>query len=359
MKITRVRHWREDVPLTRPYTIAFATRETVELVFVRLESSDGKVGLGSAAPVPDITGEDLDSCVAALDAHLASLVGRDPRHLGAGCGWAATLLGATPAARAAVDMALHDLFGHSVGVSVVDLLGRCHDALPTSITIGIKSTAEALEEAAEYLGRGFRHLKVKTGHDIDEDEARLEALRAAVGPDVHIRIDGNQGYDPMAARRLGPLAERLGLELVEQPLPRGAENAMRQLDAPLRRRIAADESAHDARDVLGLTVPSADGEPACGIVNIKLMKCGGITGALAIARIAEAASIDLMWGCMDESRISIAAALHAAFACPRTRYLDLDGSLDLARDPATGGFSLEGGIMRPLDRPGLGVDLVE
>src|SRR5499425_3765751 len=96
-------------------------------------------------------------------------------------------------------------------------------------------------------------------------------------------------------------------------------------------------------------------EPACGIYNIKLMKGGGIRPALRIAAIAETAGIELMWGCMDESRISIAAALHAAFASPATRYLDLDGSLDLARDVADGGFVLENGVMRTTGAPGLGV----
>jgi L-alanine-DL-glutamate epimerase-like enolase superfamily enzyme len=145
--------------------------------------------------------------------------------------------------------------------------------------------------------------------------------------------------------------------LVEQPLPRGAEADLRQLDPSLRRLVAADESVHTAKDALALAVAEPDGDPACGILNIKLMKCGGITGARAIATIAETAGIDLMWGCMDESAISIAAALHTAFASPATRYLDLDGSFDLARDPASGGFTIENGIMRPLGLPGLGVSL--
>ncbi len=118
-------------------------------------------------------------------------------------------------------------------------------------------------------------------------------------------------------------------------------------------RIAADESLHGESDALGAR--RAAGDPACGIYNIKLMKCGGIWPALRIAAIAETAGVALMWGCMDESRISIAAALHAAFASPATRYLDLDGTLDLARDVVEGGFTLENGVMRTTGAPGLGV----
>ena len=357
MKITDVRHWREDVPLLRPYTIAFATRDTVELVYLRWETDTGLVALGSAAPVPDITGESVDDCIAALDRHHEAFLGHDPRHLGSLCRRAERTLGATPAARAAIDIAAHDLLGQVLGVPTVDVLGRCHDALPTSITIGIKSTDEAIEEAREYLDRGFRHLKVKTGHDLDADIARLRSLRAAVGPDVTVRIDGNQGYDLEATRRLEPLARELDLELIEQPQRHGDEAAMRRLPASLRRQIAADESVQSPADAVALAAACEDGEPTCGILNIKLMKCGGISAARAIASTAEAAGLHLMWGCMDESAISIAAALHAAFASPATRYLDLDGSFDLAKDPARGGFTVEEGIMRPLDQPGLGVRL--
>ena len=126
---------------------------------------------------------------------------------------------------------------------------------------------------------------------------------------------------------------------------------MRRLPTSLRKRIAADESLIDARAAVQLTAPPQ----ACGIFNIKLMKCGGISPALAIGAVAEAADIELMWGCMDESIVSISAALHVALASPATRYLDLDGSLDLARDVVDGGFVLEDGYMRTTDRPGLGV----
>ena len=122
----------------------------------------------------------------------------------------------------------------------------------------------------------------------------------------------------------------------------------------MRRKIALDESLLTSSDAIRLAAPPA----ACGIFNIKLMKCGGVYEALRIATIAECAGIELMWGCMDESRISIAAALHAALACPATRYLDLDGSFDLARDVAEGGFHLRDGLLSISDAPGLGLTLV-
>jgi L-alanine-DL-glutamate epimerase-like enolase superfamily enzyme len=231
------------------------------------------------------------------------------------------------------------------------MLGRAHEALPTSITIGIKPTADALAEAREYLERGFRVLKVKLGHELEEDIERVTRLRELVGPGVTLRVDPNQGYTPAKLLRFVEETGELSIEFLEQPLPARDVAALRALPAELRERVAADESLLDETDALELVRP----EPACGIFNIKLMKCGGIQPARGIARIAELAGVRLMWGCMDESRISIAAALHAALASPATRYLDLDGSLDLERDVVRGGFALEGGVLRTLDAPGLGV----
>ena len=352
MNITQVEAWRESLALTRPYTIAYQTTSDVELFFVRIGAESGLVGLGSAAPVEAITGETAEACAAALEG-LDGLKGTDVRHLGRLTREAERHLGKTPAARAAVDMALHDLFARHLGVPLADVLGRCHDALPTSITIGIKSTEEALEEAEEYVGRGFRHIKVKLGHSLEADVERLRKLREGVGADVRIRVDANQGYTVEETRQLGGMIEALDLELIEQPLPEADVEAMRGLPPDVRRLLAADESLHGERDALRLASEPA----ACGIFNIKLMKCGGVTPGLRIARIAEAAGIELMWGCMDESAISIAAALHAAYASPATRYLDLDGHLDLARDLATGGFTLRDGRLRLTSEPGLGVRL--
>jgi L-alanine-DL-glutamate epimerase-like enolase superfamily enzyme len=258
---------------------------------------------------------------------------------------------ATPAARAAIDMALHDLLAQHLGIPLVELLGRAHHALPTSITIGIKGVDDTLEEAREYLGRGFKVLKVKLGHDLELDIERLSRLRESLQPTPLIRVDPNQGYN---AATVGDFVRRtasLGIEFIEQPMPADDVDAMRALPEELRARVAADETLLSESDALQLVRPPR----ACGIFNIKLMKCGGIWSGMRIASIAELAGIELMWGCMDESIISISAALHAAFASSATRYLDLDGSLDLARDVVSGGFELKDGVMRTLDRPGLGV----
>ena len=353
MRIVDVESWTHASDLTRPYTIAFASTSSVELEFVRIVTETGLAGFGSAAPAEEITGETSAACRAALSPEsLEFLRTQDARHLGRLLGDVEARLKATPAARAAVDMALHDLVGKALGVPVVDLLGRCHDALATSITIGIKSVAETLEEADEYVGRGFRWLKVKLGKSTEEDLERIRKLRERFGETVTIRVDMNQGYDLAETAAFFGQVETMNIEFVEQPLPANDAMEMRTLAEGIRNRIAADESLHSPEDAFRLSAAEA-----CGIFNIKLMKCGGIRPARAIADVARAAGRELMWGCMDESVVSIAAALSVAYASPATRYLDLDGSFDLADDPAVGGFELDEGRMRLTDAAGLGVEM--
>ena len=322
MKIKKVTTWKEDLKLTRPYTIAYERIESVENLFVLIEGENGKIGIGAGSPAEDVTGESIQACETALTEQLEPiLVGADIRCCRSLLRRLGSQMADTPAARAAVDIALHDLLGNTIGLPLVDLLGRAHDALPTSITIGIKSVDETLDEATEYTGRGFRFLKVKTGINVDEDIERLVKLRRFVGPSVAIRVDANQGYSRSDYQRFFNETGKVDLEFVEQPMHRSDFDGMRSLPESVRKRSAADECLLSPKDALACLCPPYP----FGIFNIKLMKCGGIAPGLEIAAMAGHKGIDLMWGCMDESIVSIAAALHAALASPATKYLDLDG----------------------------------
>ena len=356
MKIAEIDVRVERFELLRPYTIAYDTVDAVSNVIVRLRGDRGPSGFGAAAPSAYVTGETEESCAAALQGEsLEWLLGQDVRTLPALCRELRQRLPANPAARAALDMALYDLLAQTLELPLADMLGRAHRKLPTSITIGIKPVENTLNEAEEYLARGFRVLKVKLGRSLEEDLERLHKLRERVGPAIQIRVDPNQGYDSEQVLRFVERTATLAIEFLEQPMPAGQVDALRALPSKVRGRIAADESLLDESDALDLVAPP----PACGIFNIKLMKCGGIHPALRIAAIAETAGIELMWGCNDESIISISAALHTALASPATRYLDLDGSLDLARDVVEGGFVLDEGYLRTNDEPGLGVKALD
>ena len=353
MKITSVETRFEHFELVRPYAISFRPMmDSVENGIVVITTDDGHVGFGAAAPEHFVTGETPEMCAAALNNEsLEWLLGRDVRELPALCRDLEARTPTAPAARAAVDVALHDLLAQKLGVPLVEMLGRAHVSLPTSITIGIKSLQETLDEADEYLGRGFRILKVKLGESLEPDLERLIKLREHIGSSSLIRVDPNQGYSAPDVVQFVERTTDLDIEFLEQPTAAKDIELMKALPQEIRSHVAADESLLNEANALTLVAPPK----ACGIFNIKLMKCGGIRPGLRIAAIAEASDVSLMWGCMDESIISITGALHAALSSPATRYLDLDGSLDLARDVVEGGFILEDGCLRTRDEPGLGV----
>lgn len=352
MRIKSVRAYCRNLALTKPYTIAYETIDSVENVFLEIELTNGLIGLGAANPDPDVVGESPKQTLQNLQSDwVVTLAGLEIESFHELIQQAQCHFPDAPGTVAALDIALHDAFGQYADVPVVELYGQKIQSLPTSVTIGIMNVADTLTEAAAYYRQGFRILKIKTGLNVDEDVERLEKLRELYGRSLTIRVDANQGYTLTQLQAFLSATQSLNLELIEQPLPVGQEDRLLALSSEIRQRMAADESLRDSETAHYLATPP----PPFGIFNIKLMKCGGIGAALNIARIAEPASISLFWGCNDESRISITAALHAAFACAHTRYLDLDGSFDLADDIVSGGFVVENGLMRLAGGAGLGL----
>lgn len=353
MNISKINFYKEDLDLVRPYTIAYKTISSVDNLFVEIELSNGVIGLGASSPSKSVVGDDVQSSLEKIqDEGLDWLVGKDITHFNALLEEARTRYWNSKGIYAAVDIALYDAFCKYLGISLSSFLGVHHQSMPTSITIGIKNVEETLIEAEEYIERNFSYLKVKLGHSVEEDVERLVKLREKYGNEIYIRVDANQGYSVEDLHSFYKQTKTLELELIEQPLLASQIEESRNLPQNIRALIAADESLVDAKSALSLIGPPN----ACGIFNIKLMKCGGISNALEIAKTAAYNDISLMWGCNDESVISITAALHTALSCPHTKYIDLDGSLDLAKDVVTGGFKIENGVMCPeREVKGLGV----
>ena len=353
MKIKNIKVWTADLVNTKPYTIAFKTIDEVLNAFVEITLDNGVTGIGAASPSEYVTNESFEQCEKALEENnIQFLIGRDIRELNQLTFEIWKELPKNPAARAALDIALYDAYTKFLGVPLVKYLGQKIKSLPTSITIGIKNVDETVKEAQEYEERGFSVLKVKLGKDLEEDIERIVKLREKFGKKFTIRIDANQGYTSAQTIEFYNRTKSLDVELIEQPLPAKAIEETKKLPADIREVLAADESLLTPMSAYQLVMPPV----ATGIFNIKLMKCGGVSQALKIADIGSLAGVDLFWGCNDESIVSITAALHAAFACENTKYIDLDGSLDLSKDIVKGGFILKEGIMYCSDKPGFGVE---
>lgn len=353
MKIKTIRAYLKKMALTRPYTIAYNTFSDVSLAFLEIELENGLIGFGSASPAEDVVGETTEQTLAnLLTPFVQNFTGRDIRHFRQLIYEAKNQFPHLPGTRAAIDIALHDAFTKLIGIPVAALYGQKIEALPTSITIGIKNISDTLEDAANYYQLGFKILKIKTGINLEDDIEKVVRLSEIYKNKLTIRVDANQGYTLNDLKKFLQATKNAGVELIEQPLPVGKEDELMVLDASTRQLLAGDESLKDPQAALKY----ATANKPFGIYNIKLMKCGGILGALDIATIADYGNIDLFWGCNDESIISITAALHAAYSCFNTKYLDLDGSFDLMEDLVTGGFSLEDGYMKINGKPGFGFE---
>jgi L-alanine-DL-glutamate epimerase-like enolase superfamily enzyme len=351
MKITRVDVWSVPVVLETVYTVAYATCDRTTLVFLRVETDRGVTGFGSAGCDPEVTGETAEAVARTLrEVAAPRLVGDNPLALPGLLRDLRRSFGRQPSALAAVDMALHDILGQVLGLPLWKLLGGVRDRIATSITIGILPLAETLECARRWVRDGFQALKLKGGLDVGSDVERVLRVREVVGGDVEIRFDANQGYSVADAVAFAEAVRPAGVTVFEQPTAADRPDLLGEVRRTADVPVMADESCLDATDAFAL----AAGRQV-DMLNVKLMKSGGIAGALRIGAVAEAAGLQVMTGCMDESALGIAAGLHFTLACPAVTCADLDGHIGLTGDPAAGGLRLENGVLIAPERAGLGV----
>jgi L-alanine-DL-glutamate epimerase-like enolase superfamily enzyme len=353
MKISKVEAWIVTMALEEPYTIAYEKVDRATNVLLRIETDRGITGLGCAAPDMKVTGESPESVLRSITGTVEpSLRGEDPLRYALHLERMKSSAPNQPALIASVDMALHDIIGKTGGIPLWKLLGGYRDRIPTSITVGILPSDETVIKAKEYVSRGFSAIKLKGGKNVQEDVEKVRKAREAIGREIELRFDANQGYSVEEAVRFVKETSAYGVELLEQPTSReGAEqlgSITRQVPIP----IMADESVMSLVDAYRL----AKGE-LVDMVNIKLMKAGGIYEALMINAVARSAGLEVMVGCMDEAALGIAAGLHFALARPNVIYADLDGFIGLQEDPTAGAVRLERGILYANDSSGLGFEM--
>lgn len=353
MRITNARAWQVKLDLTEPYRIAYETISSVINVFLVLETDAGLTGNGCAAPDLSVTGETGQSVQDILGNYAeAALRGADPLRRNRILHDLRPTMDAHPSALAAVDMALFDILGKVSGLPLWKVLGGYRDSIATSVTIGILPEEETVMRAREWVAKGFASLKIKGGRDAESDIARVLRVREAVGKEIELRFDANQGYTFEDSVRFVEGVESANLELLEQPTPKGQPDLLGRVCGAVELPVMADESLMTLRDVFRLAR-----KDHMDMVNIKLMKVGGISEALQIDAVARSARVESMIGCMDEAELAIAAGMHFALARPNVAYADLDGHLDLREDPTRGAVTLRNGRLYPNERPGLGFDL--
>lgn len=354
MRITRLSWQQFDLKLKEPYTIAYETISEAPQIVLRIDTDTGLTGWGCASPDLPVTGERPDDVVSALESVIGpGLEGRDVFTFALLLSELKAALPGRSSTMNMVDMALRDLVARKAGVPLYQLLGGFRKQIETSITVGILPYDETLERVRSFVSDGFRIIKLKGGSNVEEDIDKVIRLREAIGGSIRIRFDCNQGYSPEEAIRFFHDSKLAGIELLEQPTTIDQENQLGEVTDSVHIPVMADESMRSLKDVFRLA-----SNELIDMVNIKLMKVGGMSEAIHINSVAKSAGIEAMVGCFDECALGISAGLHFALGHANVEFADLDGHLDLVDDPFPGLFTIRNGVLTPSDSPGLGpVDL--
>lgn len=343
------------LPLLRPFIIAYDTFTEMPTILVRLETDDGLVGYGEATPDEHVTGETYRSTIEVLKHHLApAVIGENPFAVEWIHEKMNRLVKGVPAAKAAIDIACHDLMGKASGQPLYHLLGGpFHSELIVPHVISILSPEAMAEEAREAVNDGIATLKLKVGTDVATDVARVRAVRQAVGPDVPLRVDVNQGWK-YAAETLRALREleECGIEWIEQPVAADDLDAMAQIRRKTTIPVMVDEGLLGDKEMrLILQKQAADW------INIKLMKCGGIFPAVKLIHQAQMTGIRAQIGSMVESAVATAAGAHLSAAKKNVLTNEMVGPRMFTDDVAA--FPIEGDRIRLTAAPGLGLEVNE
>ncbi|RLF00429.1 MAG: dipeptide epimerase [Thermoprotei archaeon] len=336
----------------QPFRIAYGVSEASNNIYVKVTLEDGTEGFGEACGSRRVTGEVYETIISFLKIVAEQIVGESIFNINRVIESLYKNIKGNTAAKAALDIALHDAWAKALSQPLYKALGGQVNVVESDYTIGIKNIDEMCKEAQNFVERGFKKLKIKVGVNPQTDLDIVKRIRESVGYDIELRVDANQAWSPKTAVKLIKRMERYEIEFVEQPVPAwdysGLKFVKDRVDVP----ITADESVLTSRDALNLIRMDA-----VDLINIKLMKCGGIKEAIKIAHVAEAAGIKCMIGCMNESSLSIAAAAHLAMSTKNIVYYDLDSPLMLKNDPSEPKLRYEKGVIKLSDQPGIGISV--
>jgi L-alanine-DL-glutamate epimerase-like enolase superfamily enzyme len=319
-------------------------------IILKLSTDKGITGWGCAAPDLEVTRETPEDVIQNIENNIIGLLqDQSPFHIARITHNLKQLCPKASSTLAMVDMALYDLLARKAKLPLYQLLGGFRDKIPTSITIGILSVKNTLEQAGYYLKQGYTILKLKGGANLAEDIEKIIKLREKYGDDFLLRFDANQGYTPADSIEFIEKTKKAKIEILEQPTRQNKEDQLGEVTQKIDVPVMADESIKTLKDAFRLA-----SNEWIDMVNIKIMKVGGILESQHINSVAKAAGLEVMVGCIDECALGISAGLHFALSRPNIEFADLDGHLDLLDDPFYDLFKLEKGILYPKQDYGLG-----
>jgi len=352
LKVTSIDIYKADIKLKEPFRIAIMEIHNAESLFIRINTNEGFFGTGEANPYWGITGETRSMNWAAASDLSRLLLDKNPLDIEARMNEINRFLVHNSTIRSAFDMALYDLLGKVSGLPLYAVLGGGKHTFWTDNTIGINDPDYMAEKAVQYKNQVFPAIKVKLGTTKEEDVKRIIKIRDAIGDDLPIRTDANQGWSYKTAVDTLQALESMGIEYCEQPIAHWDYENFRRIRQNTSIALMADESLFDHHDAFKLATMGC-----CDYFNIKLAKSGGIHTALKINAIGESTGIPCMVGCMTETRLGLTAAAHLVSARSNIVFADLDGFLFLREDPIIGGAEYNVGEINLPDTSGHGADI--
>lgn len=350
--IKSVELYKLFIPLQEPFVISLGPIHSVQNLVVIIRTEDGCAGYGECSPFMSINGESVDTCFVVGQYFARLLQGKDALDIAARHADMDGLIYGNSSIKSAFDIALHDIAAQHSGVPLYRLLGGQKDkVLHTDYTVSIGPEEKMRDDALKIKNAGYPAVKVKLGESKEKDVARIAAIREAIGPNLPLRIDANQGWKTadQAIAVLQALAP-YHIEHCEEPILRHRFMELKQVSEASPIPIMADETCgddHDAERLIQLG--------ACPMFNIKLGKSGGLHRGLKIARLGAAAGIEMQVGGFMESRLGMTASAHLALANDHIHHCDFDTPLMFTEDPVIGGIQYgAGGVIEVPDTPGLG-----
>jgi L-alanine-DL-glutamate epimerase-like enolase superfamily enzyme len=335
-----------------PFTIATGTMNYAQNLLIRIHTDAGYYGVGECSAFPMIAGETQATCFEMAKDFAALWKGKNALEIQQRMDELHAFTAFNSTVKSAFDMALYDLAAHAKDQPLYEFLGGKNRLIETDLTIGIDTPENMAKKAAQFQKDGVRIIKVKLGKDPNEDIERIEQIRNAVGKEIIIRVDANQGWTfDQAIYALQRIAH-FDIQFCEQPMRHWEDARLPELRKASPVKIMADESVFDHHDALRLIQARA-----CDYINIKFAKSGGILEATKIARVCADNNIPCMMGGMLESRIALTAFAHFALAHDNIIFHDMDTCLlGHKTDPVTGGVRYKGYFLETPDTPGLGAD---
>ena len=352
--ISQVEIYKLRIPLIEPFITSLAYETHVENVIVVIRTEKGITGFGECSPYMPVNGESIDTCFIVGQYFAKLLKGKDALELKEKLSAMDRLIYANTSIKSAFDIALHDIIGQHKEIPVYKLYGgKNNKELVTDYTVSLDNAEKMAADALKIKNQGYPAIKVKLGESGKKDVERIRMIREAVGDDIPVRIDANQGWNVKEAIEILKELDKYDIEHCEEPIAKWNFMRMRKVKKQSPIPIMADEScgdAHDAERLLKLK--------ACDMFNIKVGKAGGVYNAYEIVKLGDKAKMHMQVGAFLESRLGMTASAHLALCSDNIVHCDFDTPLMFSEDIVSGGLTYHAnGVMKVPDAPGLGASI--